>query len=112
MFLLIISQHGYRANLMLSHSWILLLLFLIIILILIIIRLVFYRLIFREIRAEITIRTVTAITVSVVVTTAAVVIAEDKGGWMIVISGGSDVHIDDVAEVAKDVVEEVEVAAM
>jgi hypothetical protein len=48
---------------------------------------------------------VAALTVGVMVASTAIMIPKNISRWMLIASGGSDVHVNDVAKVAEDVVE-------
>lgn len=97
---------------MLSHSWVLVLFLFIVILIFTVVSLIIQWLIFWKVRAEITVFTVRVRTVIIFVILSVVVSSpsmrsEYKSCWTLVVRRCCDIHIDYVAEIAKNIVQKI-----
>ena len=112
MFLFTIPQYRYRINFMFGHSWVLILLFFIVILIFTVVGFILDWFIFRKIRAEIAVFTVSFRTVVIFMMLSIIVPSSTMGSehescWILVVRWCCNVHVYYVAEIAKNIVQKV-----
>lgn len=112
MSLFTVPENGNGINLMHSHSWVLVLFLFIVILIFTVVSLIIQRFILRKVRAEITVFTVSVRTVIIFMILTVVVPSpsmrsEYKSCWTLVVCRCCDIHVDDVAKIAENIVQEI-----
>lgn len=112
MFLFTIPQYRYRINFMFGHSWVLILLFFIVILIFTVVGFILHWFIFRKIRAEIAVFTVSFRTVVIfmmlsIIVPSSTMRSEHESCWILIVCWCCNVYVDYVAEIAENIVQKV-----